>query len=348
MCSVLFVDIVGYSKKTNSEQMALKERFVSLWNQSISDVPPSDIMVVDSGDGAAMTSLVEPEDCIRVALKLKSLLELDAAQHSEPMMMCMGINFGPIRISTDVHGNPCVVGDAINIAQRIMSFSDSGQIMISRSYYDVITPLSHTYEEMFYYLGKRADKHIRYHDVYGLGSGKQPGALGVVLGEDQTNQSQPKDFGAGVQQSEVDAALQSGHVHADVTVEVGRTTHILRGTTKILWRIAKETFALVIILLIFGTIYELATLGPALRSADAVKAQLLEQVEQVKVMWSGIKAAGVALEQEVVKKPEEKSEVKPTQQSSKPKSNTAHPAADTSVGAATSPRAPLGADTPTP
>lgn len=174
MCSVLFVDIVGYSKKTNAEQIVIKQQFVALWAQAIKDVPPDDIMVVDAGDGAALTALVEPEDTIRVAMALRDAT-LENNKHNPPIHIRMGINFGPVQLSKDVHGMACIVGDAINIAQRIMSFADAGQITISRSYYDVIKPLAHKYEEMFYYLGQRSDKHERYHHIYGLGKrGQQP------------------------------------------------------------------------------------------------------------------------------------------------------------------------------
>lgn len=180
MFSVLFVDVVGYSKKTLSEQILLKARFVTLWSDAIKEVPPGDIMVVDAGDGAALTALVEPEDTVRVAIKLRELIFQEGAEPGDEMRIRMGINFGPVQMGIDVHGKACVVGDAINMAQRIMSFGDANQIMISRSYYDVIVPLSHEYQRLFHYLGKRADKHNRFHDVYGMGVENQEAVPGAV------------------------------------------------------------------------------------------------------------------------------------------------------------------------
>lgn len=182
MCSVLFVDIVGYSKKTNAEQLDMKQKFVSLWAKAIKDVPPDDIMVVDAGDGAALTALVEPEDTIRVAMALREATE-ENNRINTPLDIRMGINFGPVQLSVDVHGKACIVGDAINIAQRIMSFADPGQITIARSYYDVIKPLAHKYEGMFYYLGQRSDKHVRHHYIYGLGKQGGSAPLGNAVSE---------------------------------------------------------------------------------------------------------------------------------------------------------------------
>ncbi len=182
MCSVLFVDIVGYSKKTNAEQIVMKQQFVKLWAKAMKDVPPDDVMVVDAGDGAALTALVEPEDTIRVAMALREATE-EHNMLNQPLDIRMGINFGPVQLSVDVHGKACIVGDAINIAQRIMSFADAGQITISRSYYDVIKPLAHKYEEMFYYLGQRSDKHVRYHHIYGLGKRGESPPIGNAISD---------------------------------------------------------------------------------------------------------------------------------------------------------------------
>jgi hypothetical protein len=54
------------------------------------------------------------------------------------------------------------------VAQRIMDFSGSNQIMLSRAFYDVISRISDGAESMFEYLGPRLDKHQRSHEIYAL------------------------------------------------------------------------------------------------------------------------------------------------------------------------------------
>ena len=291
MCSVLFVDIVGYSKKTNSEQIALKERFVALWSQAIQEVPSGDIMVVDAGDGAAMTSLVEPEDSIRVAQKLRELLEGEIS--GEPMLLRMGINFGPVQLSTDVHGKACVVGDAINIAQRIMSFADPGQIMVSRSYYDVILPLSHKYQEMFYYLGKRADKHIRYHDVYGLGEPSQSAALGQTATDGLMDLKQDHADTEELKFEPVPAPAAAAKPVAAQSIQQpyrpgsswsGKVWRWFRSVLGNLFFIFK--FALILLV-----IYELFVLVPVIKKPDQVRLEINNQILEAKEIWTGFRAA---------------------------------------------------------
>jgi hypothetical protein len=69
----------------------------------------------------------------------------------------------------DINGHPNIIGDGINVAQRIMSFARPGQIVVSRSYYDVVSNLASEYAKLFSYEGSRTDKHVREHEIYVIG-----------------------------------------------------------------------------------------------------------------------------------------------------------------------------------
>jgi hypothetical protein len=49
-----------------------------------------------------------------------------------------------------------------------MSFAEPGQILVSRSYYEVVSCLSEGYVQLFHYEGSRTDKHVREHEVYAV------------------------------------------------------------------------------------------------------------------------------------------------------------------------------------
>jgi hypothetical protein len=75
----------------------------------------------------------------------------------------------------DVNGQPNMLGDGINVAQRVMSFAEPNQILVSRSYYEIVSRLSQEYTRLFQYLGIHRDKHVREHEVYVMTAGG-PGA----------------------------------------------------------------------------------------------------------------------------------------------------------------------------
>lgn len=169
MCSVLFLDIVEYSKMSVSGQISLKDRFNSYLSTAIRDMPVADRIILDTGDGAAINFLGDVEDALKTALSLRESILNEDPGLNPPLLVRAGINLGPVRLVRDINGQPNIVGDGINVAQRIMGFADADQILVSRSYYDAVSRLSSEYTGMFSYQGSRTDKHVREHEVYAIG-----------------------------------------------------------------------------------------------------------------------------------------------------------------------------------
>jgi hypothetical protein len=80
----------------------------------------------------------------------------------------MGINLGPVSLMKDINGSDNVVGDGINAAERVMSFAGAGQVLVSRSFFEVMSLLSKDYASLFRQEQSRTDKHDRAHDLYAV------------------------------------------------------------------------------------------------------------------------------------------------------------------------------------
>ena len=170
ICSVLFLDIVEYSQRSVAEQIALKERFNKVLTEAIAGVPTDDRIILDTGDGAAVSFLGDPEDTLFAGMSLRDSVGSQEATTGPRLQIRVGVNLGPVRLVKDINGNPNIIGDGINVAQRIMSFAEPGQILVSRSYYDVMARLSEDYAKLFHYEGAKTDKHVREHEVYAISS----------------------------------------------------------------------------------------------------------------------------------------------------------------------------------
>jgi class 3 adenylate cyclase len=168
ICSVLFLDIVEYSKKPVVEQIKLKQRFNELLAESLKDISAGDRIILDTGDGASVGFLSDPEDALFVALSVRDAIKNEQESAMPDLRVRLGINLGSVKIIKDINNQYNLIGDGINIAQRIMSFSEPGQLLVSRSYFDVVSCLSQEYAQLFQYKGARADKHIREHDIYSV------------------------------------------------------------------------------------------------------------------------------------------------------------------------------------
>jgi len=160
VCSVLFIDIVGYSKKGVADQVKQKRVFNELLTAALEQVSPRERVVVDTGDGAAITFLGDPEGALFVGLAV-----LDKVGE---IPVRLGINLGPVSLIKDINGRDNVVGDGINAAERVMSFAGQGQLLVSRSFFEVMSLLSADYASLFKQERSRLDKHNRAHDLFAV------------------------------------------------------------------------------------------------------------------------------------------------------------------------------------
>jgi class 3 adenylate cyclase len=171
--TVVFVDIVAYSKQLVSQQVEVKTRLNDMIARVLEHVPTIDRMTLDTGDGAALCFLGDPEDALFVASSLRAAV----AEAGRDFAGCdfalrIGIHTGPLRIVKGVNKEPNVLGDGINVAQRIMTFAAPNQILVSRSYYEIVSRLSQEYARLFQFAGLHRDKHVREHEVYAVTGGE--------------------------------------------------------------------------------------------------------------------------------------------------------------------------------
>jgi hypothetical protein len=169
ICSVAFLDIIEYSKKGVTSQITLKEQLNRVLGDALKGVAPNDRIILDTGDGAALSFVGDPEQALFVSLMLREAVEQRRPGVADELNVRIGINLGPVKLIKDLNGQANIVGDGINVAQRIMSFAEPNQILVSRSYYEVVSCLSDAYAKMFHYEGSRTDKHVREHEVYAVG-----------------------------------------------------------------------------------------------------------------------------------------------------------------------------------
>jgi len=167
VCSVLFLDIAGYSTLDVGEQLERKQKFNAALLSALEPLESDERVVMDTGDGAAIAVLGDPEKALFVAVAMfDNIGDLEVRG---------GVNLGPISLMKDINGHSNVIGDGINVAQRIMGFADAGELLVSRSFFDVVKLLASEYASIFQPLGARADKHGRTHEVFGVVPGVRVG-----------------------------------------------------------------------------------------------------------------------------------------------------------------------------
>jgi hypothetical protein len=168
VCSVVFIDIVDYSTKTVEKQIQAKAQLNRFINEANKDVSLNDRIIIDNGDGATICILGDPEDALFVAMNLRYEIATAGQSADEPFIVRYGINIGPVKLVKDVNDRENLIGDGITTAQCIMNFAEAGQLLVSRSYYEVVSCLTQEYADLFHYIGMRVDEHIREHELYSI------------------------------------------------------------------------------------------------------------------------------------------------------------------------------------
>ena len=127
---VLFLDIVGYSKRLTDEQQALIDQLNQVVRNSavFQKAEGADRLIkIPTGDGMALIFYNSPEQPVECALEisrgLKGFPELPVR---------MGVHSGPVSAVTDLNDRTNAAGIGINVAQRVMDCGDSGHILLSK------------------------------------------------------------------------------------------------------------------------------------------------------------------------------------------------------------------------
>src|SRR5215470_7174642 len=169
VASFLFTDLVGFSKGTAAEQYSAKAQLTALLRRDLAMLRESDYWIKDTGDGALIAFVSNPEHALYVALALGhdyGTASVDGSTASSSLRT--GLHLGTVKESTDLEGRRNFVGDGINAAKRIMDFAVPGQITASRSFFEAIANLDTAYGKLFEHLGAPDDKHGRTHELYAV------------------------------------------------------------------------------------------------------------------------------------------------------------------------------------
>lgn len=169
VASFLFTDLVGFSKGTAAEQYAAKTTLGSILRSNLAGLRAVDYRVKDTGDGALIAFVSNPEHALYMALAIGQDFERAARDAGFPSnALRTGLHLGSVKEAVDLEARPDFIGDGINAAKRIMDFASPGQITASRAFFDAVASLDSAYADLFRHVGAADDKHGRAHELYAV------------------------------------------------------------------------------------------------------------------------------------------------------------------------------------
>jgi hypothetical protein len=176
LCSVLHVDIVDCSEQTPELQAEWRAALQANLAASIQAVAEADRVIVETATGAAICFLGDPAAAVSSALGLLRI------PHPAPgtcgLRIRAGLHLGPVKIVKDAGGGLNALGDGVNVAQLVATCGLEGQVLASRSFFEVASRLSERYRALFTTGATRRDEHGHEHAVHEL----RPPSSGAVAG----------------------------------------------------------------------------------------------------------------------------------------------------------------------
>src|SRR6059058_2640520 len=127
---VLFLDIVGYSKRLTNEQQTLIDQLNQVVRSSEefqSAQEAGRLIKIPTGDGIALVFYKSPAQPVECALEISRALKT-----YPELRVRMGVHSGPVSAVTDLNDRTNAAGIGINIAQRVMDCGDAGHILLSQ------------------------------------------------------------------------------------------------------------------------------------------------------------------------------------------------------------------------
>ncbi|HEU4382648.1 MAG TPA: protein kinase [Anaeromyxobacteraceae bacterium] len=170
LATVVAAEIAGYAAHSVDTCAAWKARFNRSLAAAIRGVPEEERVLLDTGAGAAICFLGDPEAAMACAVGLREGMGPAAA--GGPRLR-VGVHLGAVRLVPDVNGNLEAIGEGLNEADRVMRLAGEDQALVSRSFFEVAACLSESHRTLFRAGGVRQDEQGRSHEVYEL---RRPGA----------------------------------------------------------------------------------------------------------------------------------------------------------------------------
>jgi len=158
LTSVIGLTMREFSRRTVTEQTRLTAQLEALVAIAIQGMPAADRIVLSGPEGIALVVLGSPTDVLTLAERLQA--------GAADLPLCIGINYGAIKM-TSADGRPSqFVGDGIVASMTLANVATRGRFLVSRAFHEALAlDAPHKAEELSS-VGAFTDSNVRTHELY--------------------------------------------------------------------------------------------------------------------------------------------------------------------------------------
>ena len=155
ICSLLALEIVGYSAKPVFDQIRLTQDLRQLLSDATAHAASHELVSVLREDGALLGFLADPGECFTTALRIREATLTKGLYRDLPLRL--GISLGKAQIAEDEFGNPYVGGEGRQDADRLMRQGPPRQISVARQFVELLSRTAPELAALLEYQGVYSD-----------------------------------------------------------------------------------------------------------------------------------------------------------------------------------------------
>lgn len=179
--SVIGLTIREFARQPVADQARLKAQLEALAAIAIEPLNAADRVVLESPAGLVVTVLGRPQEALQVAER--------AQAGGADLQLCIGVNYGPVKLGADPGGGQTLIGDGIVGAVTLANLATRGRFLASRSFHEALATFAPHRAAEFGSVGVVTDDNVRTHELFTLNPAARTarkrrlvmfGALGVL------------------------------------------------------------------------------------------------------------------------------------------------------------------------
>ncbi len=167
---VIMIDVVGFTERGGKEATKYVDDFLQVIQRNLSIIDGQKFNIFPTGDGAIIC-IYQQDHSIRemlAELPLKFSIAVLKSNKINPFDLRISINYSEVERIIDVTDfnsldtNHIEVGMGINVAERVIHFCEPNEVIINKTYHDVLFDLNFTKEKYQFHGHKSVFvKHMR-------------------------------------------------------------------------------------------------------------------------------------------------------------------------------------------
>lgn len=156
--SVIGLIIRDFARLPVADQARMKAQLEALTAIAIEPLSAADRTIVEAPGGLVAVVLGSAEKALEVAER--------AQAGAADLPVCIGVNYGPVRVGADQSGGQTLVGDGIVGAITLAGLATRGRFFVSRSFREALASAAPHRAADFGSLGVATDETVRTHELY--------------------------------------------------------------------------------------------------------------------------------------------------------------------------------------